>query len=51
MSKEVLDIIKNKSISFVIPNNDYSSEHITIELYHKTMNEEEWNKLKKELGL
>ena len=45
------EIINKKGIVFIVPNNDYSSEHITIELYRKTMNEEEWNKLKKELGL
>lgn len=51
MSKEVLDIIKTKGISFVVPNNELSSEHITIEIYTQTLTSEELSLLKEVLGL
>ena len=47
---KVLDIIKHRGIALVIPENDYSNEHITIEIYKKHVSNKEWEMLKKELG-
>ncbi len=48
---KALEVIKAKGISFVIPNNELSNEHITIEIYTKTLTSEELSLLKEVLGL
>lgn len=47
----VLEIINKLGIKLVIPDNDYSKEHITIEIYRQHFTKEQWEMLKKELDL
>ena len=46
-----LEIIKQKGIAFLVPNSDYSNEHIHIELYANTLSEEELKMVKEILDL
>ena len=49
--KDAFDIIKSRGIALVIPENDYSHEHITIEIYKRHVSKEEWEMLKKKLNI
>lgn len=46
---KAFEIIKQKGITFLVPNSDYSNEHIHIELYTNTLNEEELKMVKEVL--
>ena len=48
---ETFVIIKQKGIAFLVPNSDYSNEHIHIDIYTNTLSEEELKMIKKVLGL
>lgn len=48
---KVLEIIKQKGIAFLVPNNEYSNERIHIELYTNTLSEKELKMIKEILGL
>ena len=48
---KALEIINKLGIKLVIPDNDYSKEHIIIEIYRQHFTKEEWEMIKKELDL
>ena len=49
--QKVIDIIKQKGIAFLVPNSDYSNEHIHIDIYTNTLSKEELKMIKEVLGL
>lgn len=46
-----LEIIKKKGIKLIIPNNDFSNEHIDIQIFTNTLSKDELELIKKELKL
>lgn len=42
----LLELLKKQGIALVIPNNDFSKEHLTIEVYSNTLTKKEWEALK-----
>lgn len=52
-SKEqrVIEIINKKGIKLLMPESDYSCEHITIEIYTKTLSKSELELVKEVLDL
>lgn len=48
---KVLEIIKTRGISLVIPNNEFSNEHIDIQVFTKTLTKEELEMIKEVIGL
>ena len=48
---ELIKIIKQKGIALIIPDNDFSNEHITIEIYTKHLTKEQLDLFKGELNL
>ena len=49
--ERVIEIINKKGIKLLMPESDYSCEHITIEIYTKTLSKSELDLLKGELEL
>ena len=48
---KALEIIRQKGIAFLVPNSDYSNEHIHIDIYTNTLSKEELEMVKEVLGL
>lgn len=46
---ETLETIKKQGIILVIPDNDFTSEHIDIQIYKKHFSKEKWEALKEAL--
>lgn len=48
---DLVQIIKKQGIAFDIPENDFHERRITIELYKKHFNDEQWQEIKKALNI
>lgn len=48
---KVIELLKTRGISLVIPNNEFSNEHIDIQVFTKTLTKEELEMIKEVIGL
>lgn len=50
-AEESIKTLQKKSIALVIPENDYSHEHINIVVYKRHLTSDEWAAIKEIFGL
>lgn len=48
---DVVQTLRNKGIKLIVPNNDFSNEHVVIEVYTNTLTKEELAAIKEVLDL
>ena len=48
---DVVQILRNKGVKLIVPNNDFSNEHVVIEVYTKHLTKEELAAIKEVLDL